>query len=194
MAFVIVFMISGLIVWWPFWSYSLVKWKIWSYKNVDDFNLFVRLALERALIYPENHFYSRFEFCSAKDKKLLKELYAYRKKVKGNNFLLEKYNSKTVFIRSGILRLFDNRPLLEISTDNIWFRDIGFIEWSKITTIIAKTSGGKYPSFWIEFRLRNEKSIRTYKLTNMFGTFLKLEYYIETYKKLATTKAKFHGR
>ncbi len=193
-AFILGFMILGLIVYWPFWSYILAKWKLWSYQNVDDFKIFIKLAKKRALIYPDNHFYSRFEFCSNRDKRKLKEIYLKRVNENIESALLEKYKFKTVLIQAGITRLFYNTPLLEISLKGLKFRETDLIEWNKISLARAQSTGGKYPSYSIELMLKNNNTIYRHKLTNMTTSYLKLEYYIDMFKKLATTKAKFHGR
>jgi len=192
-AFIIVSLCASLIIYWPFWSFLLVKWKLWSFRNVDDFKMLIELAEKQALFYPEDHFYSRHEFCGKTDKKLLKELYSKRIKENSVETLLERYKSKTITIWPGITRIFNNTPLLRINIKGLWFRSTGLIEWHEFSSVKAKTTGGKYPSYWIEYKLRGDKNIYEYRLTNMWGNYLSLEFYLKTYKKITTTNCHMAG-
>lgn len=188
--FILGFMLLGLIVYWPFWSYILVKWKLWSYENVDDFKVFIKLAKKRALIYPDSHFYSRYEFCSKRDKRVLKEIFDKRIKENTNRFLFEKYKYETIFIKAGMSRLFDNTPLLEISLKGLKFRKTDLIRWKNISIVRVQSTGGKYPSYSIEMMLKNDHRIYIHKMNNMKTSYSKLEYYIDVFKQLAETKVR----
>jgi len=187
-SFIIVFLIIFLIIYYPFWSLILLKWQIWSLKRIYDFDTFIELAQKRALFYPQDHFYSKYTIGLKKDKRLLKDLLLKGQNSKKLELLRRKYENQTIVFHQKLLRLFNRTSLLEISIIGIRLRKEGLIKWSDINYLIAKTSGGKYPEHWIEYKIKNSNRKEIYKLRNINSGFLKVEYFINLYKQLATTK------
>ncbi|GET34303.1 hypothetical protein PbJCM13498_31660 [Prolixibacter bellariivorans] len=171
----------------PFWSFILVKWQIWSLNKIYDFETFIELAQKRALIYPQEHFYSKYAIALKKDKDLLKELILKGENSNRLEILREKYQFKTVLFYKKLSRLFNTLPILELSIEGVLLNGKGVINWTDFQYIEPKTSGGKYPDFWIEYQLKKTNKIEIYKLTNLKGGLLRLEYFFKLYKQLATT-------
>jgi len=177
------FMTAGLIIYWPFWSFLLVKWKIWSFERIDDIEMLIEMAEKRALIYPETHFYSQNEFCSSRDKQRVKKLFEKKKAENNLESIRQAYRNKVVEIYPKY-SLTRDYPLLKLTIDGIWFRELGEIAWGKFSRIEAKTSGGRYATYWIEYSFKNSKEIEKYKLNNMNIGYLRLEYFLKTFKHL----------
>jgi len=182
-AYVLGFMLLGLIVYWPFWSFLLVKWKIWSFERIDDIQMLIEMAEKRALIYPDSHFYSRNEFCSSRDKQRVKELFEKKKTENNLENIRQAYRNKVVEIYPKY-SLTRDYPLLKLSINGIWFRELGEIVWDKFSKVEAKTSGGQYATYWIEYTLKNSEEIEKYNLNNMNIGYIRLEYFLKTFKKI----------
>jgi len=181
--YVLGFMILGLIIYWPFWSFLLVKWKIWSFERIDDIEMLIEMAEKRALIYPETHFYTRNEFCSSRDKQRVKELFEKKKAENNLESIRRAYRNRNFVIYSKYSLIREN-PLLKLSYDGIWFRELGQVAWDKFAYVEAKFSGVDRATFWIEYTFKNSKEIEKYKLNNMNIGYLRLDYLIKTFKKI----------
>ncbi len=96
----LIFIPVSLIIYTPFWSFILAKWKIWSYEKIDDVEIFIKLAERKNLIYPDNHFYTKYELCSKKDKNLIRELKATKLAGDNANILISLYRNKEFKIKS----------------------------------------------------------------------------------------------
>lgn len=182
-----VFMIAGLIIYWPFWSFLLVKWKIWSFERIDDIEMLVEIAKKRSLIYPDRHFYSQNEFCSSQDKKRVKELFEKKKAENNLGKIKQLYRDETVTVYSKY-SLIRDYPLLKLSIKGIWFRELGEISWNDFLNIELRTSGGRRARYWIEYLLKNSAESESYKLNKMNISYLRLEYLLKTFKKLSLNK------
>ena len=84
----------SIIIYTPFWSYILVKWKIWSFKRIVDIDILINLAEKKNLIYPDDHFYTKYEFCPKKDKEVIRELKEQKLKEDNSKILFHLLNQR----------------------------------------------------------------------------------------------------
>ncbi|SDY17313.1 hypothetical protein SAMN05444411_1512 [Lutibacter oricola] len=196
---VILFISISLIIYTPFWSYILVKWKIWSYKKIDDIEILIKLATRKNLIYPDNHFYTKYEICSKKDKNLIRELKRIKLAEDNTNILNNLYRDKEFKIKSYLDILLNNEPLLIINYKGVWLKDTGLIKWTNFSYLklnFDKSMTEGFRETWIDYKIKGEKEIIRYdlnKLSFMNINYFKLEYLLEVYKKLATTTGIFYS-
>ena len=190
-----VFMPLSLFIYWPFWSFILAKWKIWSFKRIDDIEILIKIAERKNLIYPDNHFYTKYEFCSKKDKIRILELKKTKLAENNTNILNDLYRDKEFKIKSYFDVLFNNEPMLIINYDGIWLREKGLIKWTsfsyfKLDFDKSMTHGFRGRGAWIDYKTKGENGTIRYDLGGisfMNFNYFKLEYLLEVYKKLATT-------
>jgi hypothetical protein len=189
----ILFVPISLIIYTPFWSYILAKWKIWSFKKIDDIEILIKLAERKNLIYPDNHFYTKYELCSKNDKNLIRELKKTKLAEDNTNILNNLYRNKEFKIKSYSDILLNNEPLLVINYNGVSLKDVGLIKWSNFSYLkldFDKSMTEGFRGAWIDYKIQGEKEIIRYdlsKLSFMNINYFKLEYLLEVYKKLATT-------
>jgi hypothetical protein len=189
-----VFIPLSLLIYWPFWSLILAKWKIWSFTRIDDIEILIKIAERKNLIYPDSHFYMKYEFCSKKDKIKIQELKKTKLSENNTNIQINLYKNKEYRVKSYFDILFSNDPLLVINYNGIWLREIGLIQWSNFSYLkldFEKSIGYEgFREVWIDYKIQGEKEISRYdlsKISFMNINHFKIEYLLEVYKKLATT-------
>lgn len=187
----------SLFIYWPFWSLLLAKWKIWSFKRIDDIEILVKIAERKNLIYPDNHFYTKYEFCSKKDKYLIRKLKKTKLAEDNTDILNNQYKDKEFKVKSYFDILFNNKSLLEISRDGLKIRGIGLIKWDNFSYLnldfdkSIKTKG--FREIWIDFKIKKDNETYRFDLGEVSFlniNYFKLEYLLDIYKKLDTKMCK----
>tara|TARA_B110001450_G_C17536600_1_gene446837 strand:- start:185 stop:898 length:714 start_codon:yes stop_codon:yes gene_type:complete len=191
---ILLFITVSLIIYTPFWSYILAKWKIWSYKKIDDIGILLKLAQRKNLIYPENHFYTKYEICSKKDKQLIKEL-RKTKLAEDNTPILKKlYLNKEYKVKSYFDILLNNEELIKLNYDGVWLKEVGLIKWKDLSYLKLEFNKSivekGFRNASLVYKINGKKEIVNYQLgiiSFLNINYFKLEYLIEVYKKIATT-------
>jgi len=57
------------------WGVQAVKWRLWAYPKVSDYRLLEQKAINRQLIWPRQHIFTRWEMVSRSRKDRLQQLY-----------------------------------------------------------------------------------------------------------------------
>jgi len=188
----LLFISVSLIIYIPFWSYFLFKWKKWAFKKVNDINILIKLSESKNLIYPENHFYSKYEICSKAEK--IKLLKLKEKRLLENSDLntYNHYRSRNVTLKRKTGIIFNQKPLLKFDISGIKFNNLKKKPWSDFSYInltFDKTLKGSssFRGAWIDYKLKKDKTKYKYNLTsinNLNIDYFRLEYLFEIYKKL----------
>jgi hypothetical protein len=196
---ILLFITVSIIIYTPFWSFILAKWKIWSYKKIDDIRILLKLAERKNLIYPENHFYTKYEICSKKDKLLLQKLRKTKLAEDNTHILKNLYRNKEYKIKSYFDILLNNEELLRLNYNGVWLKEIGLVKWEDLSYLNLDFNKSipelGFRNAWLDYKIKGEKETVSYELGSisfMNINYFKLEYLIEVYKKLATTPYKIN--
>jgi hypothetical protein len=186
--------VLSLLIYCPIWSFILFKWRKWAFTNVDNINMLIKLSESKNLIYPDNHFYSKYEVCSKTEKIELNILREKRIKEKFNVDIYKDYKTKKFTLKRKIALFFNQKELLKFNINGIIFNQIGEIPWRDFEyctvnfdkSLINSTS---YRNVWINYKLKKDKTVYKYDLgtaNNLSMNYFRLEYLLEIYKKLNT--------
>lgn len=67
-------LVSGFILGWLWWSYSVPKWRLWAVSYVNDVESLIVEAIESNLMWPPGHFFQKTEINSSGQKDKLRSV------------------------------------------------------------------------------------------------------------------------
>ena len=188
-AYIAAFFFGSIILYAPVWSYLLSKWKLWSVQNVKDIDILIHLAHNRNLMYPDNHFYTKYELSSRSHKQQVQKLIERRKKESHIDRYIETYKGEDIIVTSS--SFFDRGEGVRLSFN---FKGIKFegkkrIKWSKLTYVKPKIrSGSKHTpaKLWVNYLTEDGHKFRCRvgPVNSLNREVHEIEYLLAIYEKV----------
>ena len=70
--------LTGFVLGWTYWSFTIPRWRVWAYEHVDDLDALDSAAVRAGLTWRQGNFFGRTEFKTARLSARERELSARR--------------------------------------------------------------------------------------------------------------------